>query len=120
LALAKVLPLVKTWGLNLQFDLSRLHQMRVATSHPLGDIPLAVLTGETFDAVEAPGMRPEQARQDHLRLQDDLAQLSANSRHVMVSSSGHEIYLNQPQIVVRSISAVVNAARQHARLAPIV
>jgi pimeloyl-ACP methyl ester carboxylesterase len=118
-ALQKILPLVKTWGLNLQFDLGRLHQMRVTSPHPLGDIPLAVLTATTFDVVQAPGMTAEQARQDHLRLQDDLVQLSTNSRHIMVSSSGHEIYLYQPQIVVRSISAVVSSAREHSRLPPV-
>lgn len=118
-ALKKILPLVETWGLNLQFDLSRLHQMRMATPHPLGNKPLAVLTASTFDVVEVPGMTPEQARQDHLRLQNDLAQLSTNSRHIMVSSSGHLIYLYQPQVVIRSIAAVVNSAKQDSRLPPV-
>lgn len=104
-ALKKVLPLVQNWGLNLQFDLSRLHQMRVATLHPLGNMPLAVLT--------APG------DEDHLRLQSDLAQLSTNSRQITVSGSGHLIYLDQPQVVIRSIAAVVNSAKQHSRLPPI-
>ena len=117
-ALKKVLPLVKTWGLDLQFDLSRLHKMRVASPHPLGNMPLAVLTATSFDVVEAPGMTPEQARQDHLRLQNDLAQLSTNSRQLMVSSSGHVIYLDQPQVVIRFIAAVVNSAKQHSRLPP--
>ena len=115
-ALKKILPLVKTWGLNLQFDLSRLHQMRIRTPHPLGNLPLVVLTASTFDVVEAPGMTPEQARQDHLRLQNDLAQLSTNSRQLMVSPSGHSIYLDQPQVVIRSIAAVVNSAQQHSHL----
>jgi hypothetical protein len=36
----------------------------------------------------------------------------------MVSGSGHEIYLYQPQVVVRSIAAVVNSAKRHTRLPP--
>ncbi|HEU5336413.1 MAG TPA: alpha/beta hydrolase [Terriglobales bacterium] len=115
-ALRKVLPLVKSWGLNLQFDLSRLHEMRLRSPHPLGTMPLAVLTATEFDVTAAPGMTSEQAKQDHLRLQNDLAQLSTNSQHVMVPDSSHEIYLYQPAIVIRSISAVVNAARKHSRL----
>jgi pimeloyl-ACP methyl ester carboxylesterase len=115
-ALKKVLPLVKSWGLNLQFDLSRLHQMRDATRHPLGDMPLAVLTATTFDVVQAPDMTAEEARQDHLRLQRDLADLSTNSRQIMVSSSGHEIYLYKPEVVVHSIAAVITSARDHSRL----
>jgi len=118
-ALRKVLPLVKNWGLNLQFDLSRLHEIRVRSLHPLGKVPLAVLTASEFDVTAAPGMTSEQAKQDHLRLQNDLAQLSTNSQHVMVPNSGHEIYLYQPAIVIRSISAVVNAAQKHSRLNPI-
>src|SRR5262249_47609066 len=39
-ALKKILPLVKTWGLNMQFDFSRLHDMTVAKPHPLGNMPL--------------------------------------------------------------------------------
>jgi len=118
-ALKKALPLVKTWGGNLQFDLSRLHQMRVATPHPLGDIPLAVLTAATFDVLQAPGITSEEARQDHLRLQTDLTQLSTNSRQIMVSSSGHEVYLYQPQVVIHAIAAVVNSAKLHSHLPPL-
>ena len=115
-ALKKVLPLVKTWGPNLQFDLSRLHQMRVRTPHPLGNMPLAVLTATTFPA-QAPGMTREQERQDqdHLRLQSDLTQLSTNSRQILVSS-GHAIYLDQPGVVIRSIAAAVHSAKQGSRL----
>jgi pimeloyl-ACP methyl ester carboxylesterase len=118
-ALKKVLPLVKNWGLNLQSDLSRLHQIRIASEHPLGDTPLAVLTASEFDVVQAPGMTVEEARQDHLRLQNDLAKLSVNSRQVMVSGSGHEIYLYKPDVVVRSISAVLFSVKNHSHLPPI-
>jgi hypothetical protein len=115
-ALKKTIPLVKGWGLNLQFDLSRLHELRVATQHPLGNMALAVLTATSFDAVQGPGMTVEEARQDHLRLQSDLTNLSTNSRQVMVSPSGHEIYLYQPGVVIRSIAAVVSSAKDYSRL----
>jgi pimeloyl-ACP methyl ester carboxylesterase len=115
-ALKKVLPLVKNWGFNLQLDLSRLHQLRIAKAHPLGNIPLAVLTASQFDAVQKPGMSVEQGRQDHLRLQNELAQLSTNSRQILVSRSGHEIYLYKPDVVVRCIAAVVSSAKNRSRL----
>ena len=118
-ALRKVLPLLKNWGFGLHYDLGRLHKIRNASPHPQGNTPLAVLTASEFDVAQAPGMTPEQARQDHLRLQNDLVQLSTNSRHVMVSGSGHEVYLYNPAIVVRSISAVVTAVRKHSEVAPI-
>jgi pimeloyl-ACP methyl ester carboxylesterase len=118
-ALQKMLPLVKSWGLNLQFDLSRLHEMLVASPHPLRNLPLAVLTATNFDVVQASGTTVEQARQDHLRLQGELTKLSTNSRQIMVSSSGHEIYIYKPEVVVHSIAAVITSAKDHSRLPPI-
>ena len=115
-ALQKMLPLVKSWGLNLQFDLSRLHEMLVASPHPLRNLPLAVLTATNFDVVQASGTTVEQARQDHLRLQGELTKLSTNSRQIMVSSSGHEIYIYKPEVVVHSIAAVITSAKDHLRL----
>jgi len=112
-AFKKVLPLVKNWGLNLQSDLSRLHQLRIANPKSLGNIPLIVLTASQFDVVQRRGITDEQAQQDHLRLQNDLAQLSTNSRQIVVSGSGHEIYLYKTDVVVRSISDVVSAVKNH-------
>jgi len=112
-AFKKVLPLVKNWGLNLQSDLSRLHQLRIANPKSLGNIPLIVLTASQFDVVQRPGITDELAQQDHLRLQNDLAQLSTNSRQIVVSGSGHEIYLYKTDVVVRSISDVVSAVKNH-------
>jgi hypothetical protein len=66
-----------------------------------------------------PGVTADTLRQDHLRLQDDLASLSTDSRHVMVAGSGHEIYLYKPAVVVQAISAVVTSARNGSRLSPI-
>ena len=105
--------------LNLHYDLSRVHQIRLADPHPLGNMPLVVLTASEFNAIQVPGMTPEQGKQDHLRLQNDLAELSTNSRHVMVLGSGHEVYLYKPAIVVHSISKVVSSVRNHSRLSPI-
>jgi pimeloyl-ACP methyl ester carboxylesterase len=115
-ALRKVLPLVKTWGLELQYDLSRLQNARAHNPHPLGKIPLVVLTASDFNVVQVPGMTSGKARQDHLRLQEDLASLSTDSRHVMVAGSGHEIHLYKPAVVVQSIYAVVTSVRNHSRL----
>ena len=100
----------------MQFDFSRLHEMTVAKPHPLGNMPLLVLTAGNFDVAPAPDMTAEQAHQDHLRLQSDLTKLSTNSRQIMVSDSGHEIYIYKPEVVVRSITAVVSAAKDNSRL----
>jgi hypothetical protein len=49
-------------------------------------------------------MTVAEVRQELLRLRDDLAKLSVNNRQVMVSGSGHEIHLYEPDVVVGSIS----------------
>jgi hypothetical protein len=63
-------------------------------------------------------MTDEQARQDHLRLQRE-TKLSTNNRQIMVSRSGHAIYLDRPEVVVRSIAAVVTSAKDHSHLSSI-
>ena len=45
-----------------------------------------------------------------------LAGLSKNSRHVVVSSAGHEIHLFSPSVVVQAIQDVTMAAAQRSRL----
>jgi hypothetical protein len=118
-ALRRALPLVKTWGLTLQYDLSRLQKARTGNPHPLGKMPLVVLTASDFNVAQAPGVTADTLRQDHLRLQDDLASLSTDSRHEMVAGTGHEIYLYKPAVVVQSISAVVTSVRNGSRLSPV-
>lgn len=118
-ALRRALPLVKTWGLTLQYDLSRLQKARTGNPHPLGEMPLVVLTASDFNVAQAPGVTADTLRQDHLRLQDDLASLSTDSRHEMVAGTGHEIYLYKPAVVVQPISAVVTSVRNGSRLSPV-
>ena len=76
--------------------------------HPLGDIPLIVLTagksefGPTEQALE-------DARQND---QAALANLSRKGKQIIAAGSGHHIHIEVPELVIKSIREVVTAARR--------
>ena len=51
-----------------------------------------------------------------LALQDDEAGWSTNSRHEIVRDASHYIQFDRPDVVVRAVHDVVNAARSSHRL----
>lgn len=71
-------------------------QVRTARSqHSLGHLPLVVIThGKGLDA-------------SWKTLQNDLANLSSNSTHLIASESGHAIMLDQPDLVIAAIRQIV-------------
>jgi pimeloyl-ACP methyl ester carboxylesterase len=46
-----------------------------------------------------------------MQLQDELAQMSPHSAHLVASRSGHHIHLDQPQLVVDAVTMVLDFAR---------
>jgi len=84
--------------------LARLLQHRKSQEHPLGDLPLVVLTRSED---QTPGIV-----ENHI----ELAQLSTNSRHSTVPNSGHEIHLFAPDAVIQAVQDVATAYRQKTRL----
>jgi pimeloyl-ACP methyl ester carboxylesterase len=71
-------------------------QVRTARSQrSLGHLPLVVIThGKGLDA-------------SWKTLQNDLANLSSNSTHLIASESGHAIMLDQPDLVIAAIRQIV-------------
>jgi pimeloyl-ACP methyl ester carboxylesterase len=96
--------------INLDMDASAA-QVR-AVKHDLGHLPLVVLTAARSDW---PDCFPAEARQRldqaWLDMQDDLASLSANSIHLVVTDSGHCIPCDQPEVVIDAIQRVVKSAQ---------
>jgi pimeloyl-ACP methyl ester carboxylesterase len=80
-----------------------LHQIDAA-EHPLGDVPLIVLSAGLNDG------------NLHRRLQADLARMSTNSRLIVVDDSDHEIHLFRPDVVIRAVDDVARAVRTRTRL----
>jgi hypothetical protein len=79
----------------------------------LGDIPLIVLSHgipqpmpNFSDEVNA---EYEQVWQD---LQREQAALSSNSQHIIAERSGHDIQLEQPELVIGGVRQVLEAVKQ--------
>jgi pimeloyl-ACP methyl ester carboxylesterase len=51
-----------------------------------------------------------------MELQEDNATLSSNSKFIMVEGSGHDIEVDQPEVVVEAIQQVIEAVRTGAPL----
>ena len=79
--------------------LAALREASAAKAHPLGSVPLIVLT-RGVDADQ--GVRDVHAR---------AAALSTNSRHTIVDGAGHEVHLFEPAVVIAAIGDVVEAVR---------
>jgi pimeloyl-ACP methyl ester carboxylesterase len=89
-------------------ELAGLRAERLKSAHPLGDLPLVVLT-RGLPEEEGPDVRTREAehRNDHAMV----AALSRKGKLIVAGHSGHHIQLQEPELVVRAIRDVVTAAR---------
>jgi pimeloyl-ACP methyl ester carboxylesterase len=90
-------------------ELAALRAERSATSLPLGDLPLIVITRGLPDDTGPDAAAHEQAHKDD---QAALAALSRHGKRITAEHSGHHVQLDQPQLVVSAIQEVVAAARK--------
>ena len=78
----------------------------------LGDLPLAVLTAmDKRRADDFPEALNQQFNQIWMELQEELAQLSTDSIHLLAWDSQHFVQQDQPELVVETVRQVVEAAR---------
>ncbi|MDD7931998.1 alpha/beta fold hydrolase [Actinomycetospora straminea] len=84
---------------------------RARAEGPLRPMPLAVLTrGRPVD-VPLPGFPVAELEQRWQALQDDLATLTPHARHISAARSGHDIYQDEPALVVEAVRQVVTGAQ---------
>jgi pimeloyl-ACP methyl ester carboxylesterase len=106
---ARVPALVDPEQIDMETSLA---QTRAALSAaPLRPMPLFVLTR---GRVDQPDPDPRiNAADEHLwqTLQDELAALVPNSKHIIAKRSGHEIQHDQPELTASAIRDVVEAVR---------
>ena len=99
------------------FDAS-LDQMRdTAAASPLRSIPLVILSRGQAMAMPADlpgGLSGGMLEAAWQSAQEELAGLLPDARHVIATESEHYIQLQQPQLVIDAIQAVVDAARDPA------
>lgn len=98
-------------------ELQQIYLSRRSNPTPLGDRPLIVL--DAGKRPPPPGTSEEfwqNLKQEKDDQGMDLLRLSKNSKFVRDPLSGHNIHLDNPQLVARSIEEVVEAARRGTRL----
>jgi pimeloyl-ACP methyl ester carboxylesterase len=81
-------------------------------SVPLGNIRLVVLTRGKDGYQDTPDISAKQLAEERHAEQAELTKLSRNSKQVIASKSGHNIQLEDPELVVQVIREVVGAARK--------
>jgi len=94
-------------------DVADLYKNRNNTSYKLGNIPLIVISKGNggFSGPEA-----IELEQQRLKLQNDLAHLSTNSKHIVDKNSGHNIHLEDPSTVIGAIKAVLRSYKTNSKL----
>jgi hypothetical protein len=100
----------------LRADMELLFSTREGRPHPLGEMPLVVLSRGKVDYPKVEGTTPEEMFADQKRLQADLVQLSRNSKQIIATTSGHAIHRDDPPLVITAIREVVEAIRRQRRL----
>lgn len=79
----------------------------------LGDLPLTVISHGQLDASAVPPSLGQQVRDEYERawqkLQVEITSLSTRGRRIVAERSGHDILLEQPEIVIQSILEMIDS-----------
>jgi len=95
-------------------DVADMYNNKGKPTYMLGNIPLIVISkgkgsySGLSDSVELENQR--------LELQEELTQLSTNSRHIIDRKSGHNIHLEDPGTVINVLDEVIQAYKTNTKL----
>lgn len=92
-------------------ELALMHESRLKDRAALGDMPLIVLARTRGGYPDGMSVSAEALERERKELQSDLAHLSRRGKLVYAVNSGHNIHLEDPGLVIRSIREVVEMAR---------
>ena len=95
-------------------DVADMYKNKGKSDYLLGNIPLVVISkgkGSYSDLHDSAEL--EKQRQ---YLQNDLAHLSTNSKHIIDKNSGHNIHLEDPETVIEAIKLVINSYETKTKL----
>jgi pimeloyl-ACP methyl ester carboxylesterase len=90
-------------------ELAGLRAERAKSEHPLGDMPLIVLT-RGISEEEGPDGKAfeEEHRRDHV----GIAAMSRNGKLIIATRSGHHVQLDEPELVIEAFRDTLAAARK--------
>ena len=95
-----------SWAAEMDWspeELTRMHEERTHDRATLGNLPLVVISRST----ERPA---DSLTAERAALQLDLAALSHRGTHVVAAQAGHNIHLEEPELVVREIRRIVRGS----------
>jgi pimeloyl-ACP methyl ester carboxylesterase len=95
-------------------DVADMYKNRNDPAYKLGDIPLIVISKGKGNYSGSPDSLS--LEKERLDLQNDLAHLSTNSKHIIDRNSGHNIHLEDPAVVIDAIRQVINSCNTHTKL----
>lgn len=97
---------------TLRGEIEALERGDTESVKTLGDLPLVVLSHGRLDpesvSVDISPEVQEQYEQAWQELQVELASLSSSSKRIVAEQSGHNIHLEQPELVINAIYEVMN------------
>ena len=93
-------------------ELARMHAERLSNRATLGNMPLAVLARTTGGYPAGMHVTPEALEKERRELQADLALLSRKGKLTFAEHAGHNLHLEDPELVVRSIQEMVEQVRE--------
>ena len=92
-------------------ELARFHEERLRQRASLGDIPLIVLARTSGGYESGMSVSADSLERERRLLAADLAALSTSGQLVFAKASGHNIHIEDPDLVVNSIRSDVQHAR---------
>ncbi len=95
-------------------DVADMYNNKGKPDYMLGNIPLIVLSKGRGVYSGLPDSA--ELEKQRLILQNDLAHLSTNSKHIIDKNSGHNIHLEDPATVISAIEQVINSSKTHSKL----
>lgn len=108
--LAKFLP--KTFNTALaENQLMESSTQQINNQELLKDLPIVVLSHRVNMFSDLSDKEAEQAEKIWQELQAELANLSSKSKLLIAQNSGHNVHIDQPQLVMDAIQQVIDAAQ---------
>jgi pimeloyl-ACP methyl ester carboxylesterase len=89
-------------------EMAAFHGAWAETPHPLGTVPLVVITG-TKPRTLPPGLSEAQVRADSMRI--DLSRLSSRGQELQDTLSGHHVQRDNPAVIVEVVRRMMRANR---------
>jgi len=96
-------------------ELELMHNQRLKDRVTFGDLLIVVLARTEGGYAEGMSISATDLEKERRELQADLAHLSRNGRLIFAAHSGHNIHLEDPDLVVRTIREMVNQIRRSRR-----